>query len=1049
MIRYFVDNSLLTNWLMILIFAAGTFGLLNLQRRIWPKIEFDYISINLSWQGASAFEVEERMVLPLEEKLRGVEGVLQLNSSAWDGGAWFGLETSPRQPMDKILERVKQAVETTDLPRDADKPVIYQETEWNRVMLLFLYGPEDLSLLESVAEEFREDLISTGEVTQINTWGLPSEEIVLEPSPSTLERYGLSLDDLNLAVSASSLNISAGSVVTPDEEIQIRSYEKKTTAEEIGEIAVKVLDNGRILRVKDLCTVRRIRSENAVYTRANGQDAIGYQIMYSTNEDVVAISKVVDEKLEEYREKYRDQVTFQTYIRDVDEINDRLGTLIKSGLGGLLLVMVILGLFLNTRISFWVALGIPISFMGLLFIEWILGITINEMSLFGMIIIIGILVDDGIVIGENIYDHWHRLGKPAPRAAVDGTMEVLAPVLVSLATTIAAFSPYFFIYGEMGKYTSQIGVVVVISLLFSLVEALILLPAHLAHSRAMSSEARKPNPLRIRLQRSQDFLINRLYAPFLDFALTHKAAVLSVLAGSLMITAGAIGGNHMKAAFFPEIEAPYVYAELTFPAGTTAAVVDETREYFEEFAMDFGKTWAGEGYDNAIVDYLSWGNSTSLVIYLLLQENDVRDFRINEFSLALARELPELPVLESAFVGNDTMFGGDPIDIRFLGRDGNSLRQAAELFKEKLGTIDGVKDIRDNSPLGEKELLIELNSRGKALGLTTADVSRQVRAGFYGSEIMVLQEGRKEVPLMIRYPANERNSLDIIENFRLRTPSGDLVPFKSVSTFTIQRSQGEIKRENGYRSLTVMAGIDSEAADLNVVMKEINDVILPEVLARVEGVSLSRGGQAQMVNKMIKSMVFSMAMALLVMFTLLLFQMKSWGQALLVLCLIPLGFQGALYGHMIMGKEVSFISFLGVVALAGIIVNDSVVFIDCFNNKVRSGLTADLAVREAALQRFRPIVMTTLTTSIGLTPLIFQKSTGGQMLVPIGISIAWGLLFGTFLTLAVLPVVLLMIGRRRERREMPTPEPGSERSGCTPEHQEGTLSPQGRESSAS
>ncbi|MDC7235984.1 MAG: efflux RND transporter permease subunit, partial [Spirochaetales bacterium] len=779
---------------------------------------------------------------------------------------------------------------------------------------------------------------------------------------------------------------------------------------------VTPLPSGRILKLKDICDIRRGRAENALYTRANGQDAIGFQIMYSNTEDVIAISKMVDQKLEEYSEKYKDHVTFQTYIRDVDELHDRLGTLTKSGLGGLLLVMLILGLFLNTRISFWVAVGRPISFLGLIFIEWVMKITINEMSLFGMIMIIGILVDDGIVIGESIYDHWHRLGKSRAQAAIDGTMDVIAPVLISIATTLVAFAPYFFIYGEMGKYVSQIGTVVIISLLFSLVEAIILLPAHLAHSKAMTEEARTPGRIRSKLQSAQDFLINRLYGPFIDFALVHKGVIIAILAGCIMISVGAAAGNHIKAAFFPEIEAPYVYAELTFPSGTTADLVNETRQEFEEFALAFGAEWGDEnaGYDNAVVDYLSWGNSTQLWIYLILQDNEIRDFTVNEFSLAFARALPENPVLESAFIGNDSMFGGDPVYIRFLGKNDENLRLAADLFKKKLKSIEGVKDIRDDTPLGQKEFLIQLNSRGKALGLTTADVSNQVRMGFYGSEIMSLQEGRDEVPLIVRYPQNARSSLSDVENLQIVTPMGSSVPFKEVADFTVRRSQRRIRRENGYRALSVMAGIDTEKAELNVVMKEINDVILPEVLAQVEGVSLSQGGQAEMVNKMIKSMAFSMAMALLVMFTLLLFQMKSWGQALLVLSLIPLGFLGAVYGHMIMGKPISFISFLGSVALGGIIVNDSVVLIDCFNKKLRAGIPRAIAVREAAMQRFRPIIMTTLTTSIGLTPLIFQKSVGGQMLVPIGISIAWGLLFGTFLTLAVLPVVLSMMKRKSD-----------------------------------
>ena len=1020
LLTYFVDNSLLTNWLMILIFAAGTFGLLNLQKRIWPKIEFDYISIELSWPGASAVEVEEGLVLPLEERLRGLEGIVQVTSTARDGGAWFGLETSPWYPMDKLLDNVRSTVETTpEYPSEADKPVIYQETEWNRVMLLFIYGQENLRLLEDVATEFREDLTRTGQVTQINTWGFPGEQIIIEPLPSTLKRYGLTLDDIDSAIRSASLNMSSGSILTADEQIQLRSYEKKTSIPELEEIVIMTTQNGRSIRLKDISTIRMGRAENAIYTRANGQEAIGLQIMYSNTEDVISISKIVDAKLEEYQEKYGDAFTFQTYIRDVDELHERLGTLTKSGLGGLFLVMLILGLFLNTRISFWVALGIPISFMGLIFLEWMMKITINEMSLFGMIMIIGILVDDGIVIGESIYDQWHRLGKTRKQAAIDGTLEVMSPVLISITTTMVAFAPYFFIYGEMGKYTAQIGTVVVISLAFSLIEAMILLPAHLAHSKALTAEARESSPFRRKLQQSQDFLIYRIYQPFLDFALNHKAVILTLLVCSIMISVGAAMGNHIKAAFFPDIEAPYVYAQIQFPSGTSANVINETREDLERFSMEFGREYAlkSPDFDNAIVDYLSWGNSNQMYIYLILQDNEIRDFTVNEFSLELARAVPEYPEVESMFIGNDSMFGGDPISIRFLGKDKTQLKEAADLFKEELAKINGVKDIRDDTPLGQKEFIIRLNEKGMALGLTTASVANQVRMGFYGSEVMNIQDGRNTIPVMIRFSQEERDSLSRVEDMMIHTPAGSLVPFREVADFSLQRSQRSIRRENGYRSLRVMAGVDTGITEINIVMKEVNERILPDILSRVEGVTLSQGGQAEWVNKMIKSMVFSMALALLVMFTLLLFQMKSWGQALLVLTLIPLGFLGAVYGHMIMGKPISFISFLGSVALGGIIVNDSVVLIDCFNKKIRSGIQKAQAAREAALQRFRPILMTTLTTSIGLAPLIFQKSVGGQMMVPVGISIAWGLIFGTFLTLAVLPVVLAMMPVRKQPRE--------------------------------
>ncbi|WP_321991758.1 efflux RND transporter permease subunit [Marispirochaeta aestuarii] len=1013
-ITYFIDNRHLTNWLMILIFASGTFGLLNLQKRIWPKIEFDYISIHVTWSGASALEIEENIVRPLEEGLMGLEGIVNISATSRDNSAWFGLETSPWYPMDTLMEKVRSTVETLpDYPEEAERPVIVHETEWNRVMLLFMYGAEDLRVLEQAAEEFREELIRSGQITQILTWGFPSEQIIIEVKPRGLERHSISLDEIDTAVRASSLDLTAGSILTADEQIQIRTYEKKTTIPELEKIVVKVSE-GRSVRIGDVCTIRRGRAENAVYTRMNGEPAIGFHIMYSNTEDVIGIARLVDRQLEEYRSRYEGILTYRVAIRDVEELNERLNTLMVSGIGGLLLVLLVLGLFLNRRVSFWVAMGIPISFMGLLFLEWTMDMTINEMSLFGMIVIVGILVDDGIVIGESIYDHWKRLGKERRQAAIEGTLDVLPPVLVSLATTIAAFAPYFFIYGDMGKYVRQIGIVVVVSLSFSIIEAVILLPAHLSHSRALSEEARRPNRVRRSLERAQDFLINRIYAPFLDFALQNRALILSVAAGAILISVGAVAGNHIKAAFFPELVSPYVYAEIEFPAGTNAEVVNRVGREFEVRARDFGREWAQSDpdHENAILDYLCWGDSSHLVLYLLLIGNDERDYSVNEFANAFARALPDIPETESVIIGKDTFFGGDPISFRFLGKEEGQLEKAAELFKKALREIEGIKDIRDDMPLGQKEFLIHLNRRGQALGLHTATVANQVRMGFYGSELFEVREGRRSIPVVLRLPLTERNSVGRIEDFPIHTPGGGIVPFREIADFQLRQGIQQIRRENGYRSIRVMAGIDSNIADLNTVLKEINEDILPRVLAQVDGVSLSKAGQAEMVNRMMKSMLFSMAMALLIMFTLLLFQMKTWSEPLLVLSLIPLGFLGALYGHMIMGAEVSFISFLGSVALAGIIVNDSVVLIDCFNKKLNSGMPRVAAIREAALQRFRPIIMTTITTAVGLSPLILQKSVGGQMLVPIGISIAYGLIFGTFITLAILPVVLTMIGKK-------------------------------------
>jgi multidrug efflux pump subunit AcrB len=1019
-IKYFIDHSVVTNWLMLVIIVMGTFGLINLKKRIWPRIEFDYISINISWPGASAREVEEGIVLKLESRLKGLEGIEQITSTAGDNYAYFGLETDARTNKLKMMEKIRSTLNDVDLPDKASAPRVQQESLWNGVMLLFLYGTEDLSVLESIASEFRDNLLQTGEVTQINIWGFPREQIIIEVLPASLERFGLTLDDLSRAIQATSLNLSAGSILTDTEEIRIRTYNKKEDIPALEKIPIYSSPNGRTVTLGDLADIRRGRAENALYTRANGRNAVGLQIMYGNNEDVVEISKITDEKIAEFQDRYEGLVTFKPYIRDVDELNARLGTLTTNGLIALLLVVLILGFFLNLRFSFWVALGIPLSFAGLFFLEWMTNITINEMSLFGMIMVIGILVDDGIVIGESIYYHWKHLGKDRIRAAIDGTLDVIQPVAVSIATTIVAFTPYFFFYGEMGKYTAQIGKVVIFSLAFSLVEAIILLPAHLAHSKAMTDEAREGKGLREKLNNFQDYIIHRIYKPMLEVSLRHRGAVIAILLAVIIFLAGAFGGNHIRMIFFPEIEAPYVYAAVNFPAGTAATIVNKTRNELERQALEFGKNYAvpEKGYDNGIVDYLSWGGSSGITLYFILIPNEDRDYTVNEFSRALSRSLAPFPEAESIRIGEDSMFGGDPVSIRFLGKDNDQLARAGELFKAELLKIDGVKDIRDDTPLGNKEFIIMLKPEGEALGLTVAGVAGQVHRGFSGIDVMTIQEGYNEVPVVLRYPLTERDSLSRVENLLIKTPGGSLVPFNKVADFNLRRSPLRIRRQDGYRSIRVSAAIDTSVNDVNIVTKAVNNDILPWVLAQVEGVSISQSGQAEEVSKMINSMVFSMATALIVMFTLLMFQMKSYGESLLVLSFIPLGIIGAVLGHGLLGIPVSFISILGGIALGGIIVNDSVVFIDCYNKKIRNdGMDPQKAVLEAALQRFRPIVMTTITTAAGLAPLIFQKSVGGQLLIPIAVSIAFGLIFGTFLTLMVLPSVLSFMAQWKTGRE--------------------------------
>lgn len=1019
-IDLFIKNRILTNWLMLLIFIAGTFGLMNLKKRIWPPIEFDWVSVDLAWPGASAREIEEAIIQKVEGPIMGLQGVATLEATAGDGWAYFGLETEPRTDMTKLKEKIQETFDSmSDYPEDARPPNIYQETEWSRVMLLFIYGEEDQdpALLEAVSQEFKEDLLNTGEASEIRMWGFPREDILIEIDPLVQQQYGISMDEIAQRIRMNSLNASSGSIVTGSEQIELRQYEKKTDIADLESVPVTLTEEGRVLTLGDVADIRRSRSSNSIYTQANGRNGIGMNIMYSPSEDVVALGKVCDELIAEYEERYQGLLHFNPYIRDVDQVSERLGTLMTSGLMGLLLVLIVLGLFLNLRLSFWVAMGIPISFFGLLFMEWILGITINEMSLFGMIMVIGILVDDGIVIGENIFRHIQELGKSPAQAALDGTMEVIAPITVSIMTTVIAFAPYFFLYGDMGKYTSEIGKVVIISLLFSLVEALILLPAHLAHNKRRKEKTE--SKFRSRIDGFQKRMIHNGYRPLLEKSLNNRVLVLLLLGVSIMIITGAFMGNRIRAEFFPELESPFVYIEANFPAGTTADDMNSVRKDLENRSLEFGKNYARptQGYDNGIVNYLSWRNGDAVIVYLLLIPNEYRDFTVKEFGRDLNQHMQGFSELESLIVGEDSIFGGDPISIRFLGKDQENLVKAGELFKEELRSIDGVKDIRDDLPLGNREVVFNLNAYGRALGLSEAALTRQVQSGFSGIEVLKIQEGPTEVPVMLRYPEDERDSLKKLEDLPVRTPGGQWLTLKEVADFSLQQSLQRIRRQDGYRSLRVSAGLDTGRNDLNVVMKKINEEMVPHVLAQVEGVSVSQSGQAEAMDKMVKSMIFSMVTALLFMFTLLMFQMRSYGQTITVLALIPLGIIGAVLGHGIVGIPLSFVSFLGCIALGGIIVNDSVVLIDGYNRRLKEGEEPRQAIINTAVQRFRPILMTTLTTSIGLAPLIFQKSEGGQLLIPIAVSISFGLLFGTFLTLVVLPSLLSLMTEAKIRRQ--------------------------------
>ena len=1013
-ITYFASHGMITSWIILLVMVAGAFGLTQLRRRVWPEIEYNWITVSASWLNASALEVEESLTKPIEAQLNGLEGVSRLESSTFDGGLSISIEANPALPVKDTIDRIRTALRSiSGLPKETSSPTVRRQRSWNRVMLVAIYGTEDMDRLQTIAADFRGSLLRTGKVSRINGGGLLTKEIVLEFSPAMLQARNIAAADIAAAVRAAGVNAAAGSVKTGTEELAIRSYAPRQTAEAVARIPIRVGNDTLLLG--EICEVREQWPEDAFYARVNGRPAVHLNIMYTNSEDVLEISEAADILIAESSARYGDDITIEPMIRESDQIEERLGTLRNSGLMGLLLVVLVLGVFLNLRLSIWVAFGIPFSFLGLFFMKWLLGITINEMSLFGMIMVLGILVDDGIVIGENIWTHWKMGGKDPLRAAIDGTREVIVPVIVSIVTTMVAFAPYFFLYGDLGQYTGQIALVVILCLAFSLIEAAVILPVHLAHSKALSNRpGRHESRLRRGLDRFQEGLINRIYAPILKAALMHRGFALALMAAALLVMIGALAGGHVKMAFFPDVEAPYTLAKVTFPSGTSGEVMNRVRDSISRQAMELGRepewTSPARGYDSGVRNVVSWGVGQRVFVLIIMIPNDARGYSPADFGTALNAVLDPIPEAEKVKVGDTSVFGGYPISVRFMGEDSRDLHRAADMLKEELTRIDGVNDIADDASDGTKELIFNLNPRGRALGLTTPLLANQIRDAWRGREITRVTAGSERIPVVLRVNPAERRSLNQLDRFPIRTPSGQWVLAGDVMDYRIDRGSAEIRRENGSRMIGVDAGLDDSANSLNVVLSEVNTKIVPRILSRFPSVSVSAGGQADDTKRMLKSMTASMAAALIIMFTILMTAAGSPGQALLIIALIPMGLVGAVFGHLIVGIPLSFLSFLGVVALAGIIVNDSVVFIACCNNLIRQGgISPRRAAFRTGLRRFRPILLTTITTAAGVAPLIFQTSEGGQFLIPIAVSMAFGLIFGTFLTLVLLPCVLTLM----------------------------------------
>jgi multidrug efflux pump subunit AcrB len=1010
-------------WSNVILYSTIGFGLISfLQMRysFFPEIQTGIIQIQVAYPGASPQEVEEGVILKIEENLEGIEGIDRITSVSRENIGSVNVEAETGVDISRLLADVKNAVDRiSSFPQGSEKPVIFEQKFRSRTLSIVLYGETNLYNLKVIAENMRDDLLASPKISQVAIAGLPKPEISIEVSELNLRRFQLTFNEIANAVRSANINISGGKFETTEEEILIRAYGRKYFAKELENIPIRGNRDGTVTYLKDVAVVKERWEDIPDKSYYNGRNSVVLSVDKTADEDIIEVANLSKEKIREFNENNQQIKAILLDDRTVS-LQQRLNLLKNNGLIGLTLVIITLGFFMNLRLSFWVSIGIPFSFAGMFIIANLVGITINAISTFGMIIVVGILVDDAIVVGENIFAHYER-GKSAVRSAIDGTLEMIAPVFTSVTTTIIVFLPFFFLDGILGKFIWHMALVVIASLAFSLVEAFIILPSHLAHSKGLHPH-KEDSPMRKKIENFIHFLIHKMYAPSLRFALQHKWITLTVPIGFFLITIGLLGGGFIGATPFPYIDGDILPINVSLVSGSQEADTDSLLSRLERVCLEVNeeiKRTREDGKDVILGirreigrnDFGEAGSNTGKLTLELL-DGETRNMDSFVITSKIREKVGIVPEAQNITFGQQGFFG-KPISISLLGNDLTQLNRARDLLMAELMNMTALKDITDSNQEGRRELNITLKPRAYALGLRLSDVAGQVRQGFFGQEIQRIQRGRDEVKVWVRYRPEDRKALGFLDQMRIRTPAGEEYPFSELATYEIERGLIVINHLDKKREIKVEANLANEKDDLPPILAEIQNNILPPILAQLRGVQVSYEGQSRSRDKEAKSMQRAFPLALLGMFILVVLVFRSYIQALLIFSLIPLGIIGAIWGHGIQGVQLSFLSLYGILALSGIIINDSIVLVDQVNRNLRSNQKIIEAVFNAGIARFRPILLTTFTTAFGLAPIILEGSRQAQFLIPMAISVAYGLIFGTFVLLLVLPAGYLAMNKIR------------------------------------
>ena len=1035
-IRWFILNTVAANLLMVFIIIAGIFTLSRLRMEVFPDITIPIINVSVVYPGASPEDIEESICVKVEEQVQGINGLKRIASSSNEGYGSINIEVENGYDIDEVKDEVKSQVDAiTSFPDDAEKPTIRSFDGQPEVITIAVHGHVDEASLLNIAEKVRDEVSELPNITQTRL-GKKPREISIEISENTLQKYGISFDYVANKIRTSSMDVPGGAIETYDGEILIRSKGQAYTGEEFGIIPVLSLADGSTVFLRDIAEIVDGFQDVEYDIKFNSEPALLIRVYRTGEQNALDIADAVHGYIKKKNAFMPPGVSLTTMKDESVILRGRIELLTENAYLGLGLVLIVLALFLKPKLAAWVSLGIPISFMGGFWLLPLFDVSINMISLFTFILVLGIVVDDAIVVGENIHIYLKR-GLSGVDAALEGAYQVAKPVIFAVLTTMVTFSPMILVEGALGKIWKIIPVVTILVLMFSLIESLTILPAHLAHMNI--NEAKKKNrfsqwwsDIQMGIHNWLQGFIKNKYTPILELALKNRGNTVAIAISIFILTVGLVASGFIRFNFFPPLEADIVIAGVEYPEGTPVSLTKVGLDQIEKSAYKLKdslevlypenkifinmvstagdqpiKTQSARGPGN--LDATFFGSHLAECV-IELAPGEERPISTVEISKIWRELTGPIPGVKQVTFDSDLFTTGAPIEIQLSSVNREDLKAVTNSLKDKLQTYAGVFDIKDSFSAGKDEIKLNLLPEAQNYGITMASLARQVRQAFYGDEVQRVQRGRDEVKVFLRYPKDERVSLNNLEQMNVRVGNNVEVPLGQVAQGELSSGYSTITRTDRKRSISITADVDLSEANANEILAKFETEHIAPILLDYPSVNYSFEGEQREQRDTLSSLFKNFALALFVVYVLLAIPFKSYLQPLIIMSAIPFGFTGAVIGHIIMGMNLAVLSIIGIVALSGVVVNDSLVMVDFINRyKREDGKTSLEAALAAGPRRFRPILLTSITTFVGLFPLLIEKSVQAQFLIPMAISLAYGVLFATLITLILVPTSYLII----------------------------------------